>query len=417
MASIAIIGTGISGLGAASLLHPQHQVTVYEKSSDIGGHTRTRTVRYGERDIAVDTGFIVFNYQNYPLLSALFRHLGVAVEKSNMTFGVTTPGDALEWGAQNANSLFGQRRNLFRPAFLRLLIDILRFNRSAYKTAHAQPELTLGGLIKKLGMSDWFARYYILPMGGAIWSCSLEAMLGFPALAFVDFFQAHGLLTVMHQPQWYTVTGGSQEYVKRLIKPFAQHIRTNSAVASVTRQGGKVRVVDIHGDTQIYDHVVLASHADESLAMLGDASPEERALLGAFKYAPNRTILHKDSSIMPRRRRCWSSWIYHASDVKNDSISVTYWMNQLQSIDNAYPLFVTLNPLREIAKEHVFDDHVFTHPIYSREAVAAQKEMHAIQGKNNTWFAGAYLRNGFHEDGLASAVVLAESFGVRVPWR
>ena len=417
MASIAIIGSGISGLGAASLLHPHHSVTVYEKADVVGGHTRTRTVNYDGKSIAVDTGFIVFNYRNYPLLSALFKHLGVAVEKSNMTFGVTTPDGSLEWGAQNANSLFGQRRNLLRPAFYRLLLDIVRFNATAYKTAHANPTLTLGQLLKKMRMGQWFAQYYILPMGGAIWSCSLEAMLHFPALAFIDFFHAHGLLTVMQQPQWYTVTGGTQEYVKKLTQPFAANIRTNSAVTRVTREGGKVQVTDISGATQIYDHVIFASHADQTLSMLADATDEEKALLLPFKYSPNRAVLHKDASLMPTRRRCWSSWVYHAPEAKNDYLSVTYWMNQLQGIDDKYPLFVTLNPLKEIPKELVFDDHMFEHPIYSAAAVDAQKKIPAIQGKNNTWFAGAHLRNGFHEDGLASAVAVAEKLGVPVPWR
>jgi predicted NAD/FAD-binding protein len=256
-------------------------------------------------------------------------------------------------------------------------------------------------------------------MGGAIWSCTLEAMLEFPAQSFVDFFEAHGLLTVTRQPQWYTVTGGSQEYVKRLTKSFEDKIRTSCAAVAVTRSGGKVTVEDAKGERKTYDHVIFASHADESLALLKDASPEEQKVLGAFKYQKNLAVLHKDVSIMPKRRRCWASWVYHApkTGTKSAALAVTYWMNQLQSIDNTTPVFVTLNPEHAIAPEYVFDTHLFDHPVYSLEAVHAQKQLPALQGKHNTWFCGAYHSNGFHEDGFKSAVTVANLLGVKVPWQ
>jgi len=272
-------------------------------------------------------------------------------------------------------------------------------------------------LLKKMNMGEWFIHYYVLPMGGAIWSCPLDTMLQFPALYFVRFFKAHGLLSVIGQPQWYTVTGGAKEYIERLTAPFEQRILTNCPAIDVKREKDKVQITDGDGNTRAYNHVVLACHADQALAMLKDASLEERAILGAFQYQKNRAVLHKDAGIMPKRKRCWSSWVYHSdSAADRDNISVTYWMNLLQSIDADYPLFVTLNPRCPIAAEHIFDEHIFEHPVYSQEAVAAQERIPSIQGQQNTWFCGAYQRNGFHEDGLASAVTVAKALGVEVPW-
>lgn len=411
MLRIAIIGTGISGLGAASLLHPSHDITVYEKSSVIGGHTRTLQVN----GTAVDTGFIVYNERNYPLLTKLFRHLDVKTQPSNMTFGVTTEGGALEWGAENLNAVFGQRGNIVNPRFWKFLCDILRFNRQAERKSAQNPGVTLGELARAMGMGDWFLNYYLLPMGGAIWSCSLEDMLAFPADLFVSFFKAHGLLTVTQQPKWRTVTGGSREYVTRLTAPFRDRILTSRAATAITRDNG-IRVTDSTGETRDYDRLVLACHAGEALALLQDATPEERDALGAFRYQPNRAFLHSDASMMPKRRRCWSSWVYHATDAAGP-VSVTYWMNQLQSLDAEKPLFVTLNPPRPIAPELVHDEHVFEHPVYTVEAFSAQKKLPAIQGTRNTWYCGAYHRNGFHEDGLASAVEAARLMGAEAPWR
>ncbi len=405
-------------MGTAWLLNNHHDITVYEKSADIGGHSRTRVIQHGDRSIPVDTGFIVFNHQNYPNLCALFRHLDVPTEKSDMTFSLTANGGAFEWGAANLNAVFGQRSNLVNPKYWRFIADIIRFNTLAYKTAQQNPELTLQGLLKKLKLGQWFCQYYILPIGGAIWSCPLEVILSFPAFTFVAFFKAHGLLSIVGQPQWHTVTGGSIEYVKRLTTSFRDKIRTNSEVVDVQRSGGKVTVTDIHGDKQEYDHVVLACHGDQALAVLKDATPQERSVLGAFKYQRNVAFLHKDDSIMPKRKACWASWVYHYEDTdKRDVIPVTYWMNLLQNIDKKYPTFVTLNPIHPIPKEHIFDEHVFYHPVYSQDAITSQEHIVSLQGKQNTWFCGAHLRNGFHEDGLASAVNVAKGLGVEIPWR
>jgi uncharacterized protein len=417
MARIAIIGTGISGLASAYLLNAAHDVTVYEKEKRPGGHTRTVNVRYDGRDIAVDSGFIVFNRPNYPHFSAMLRHLGVAVHKSDMTFAATIQDGWFEWGAENLNTVFGQRRNMLRPAFYAVCRDVMRFNAKAVETVERHPGLTLDGLLHKLKLGDWFRRYYILPMGGAIWSCPISQMLQFPARTFVRFFQNHGLLAFSGQPQWYTVTGGAQNYVNRLSAPFAGRIHAGRAAARVTRQKDGVRITDQKGCSENFDHVVFTCHGDEALAALGDADPAERETLSAFRYQRNDMVLHKDASVMPRRRRCWASWVYRSDGEGEDAaVSVSYWMNRLQGIDPACPIFVTLNPARPIAAEHVFDRHVFDHPVFDSEAVAAQARIQAMQGLRNTWFCGAHLRHGFHEDGLWSAVNVAARFGATIPW-
>jgi predicted NAD/FAD-binding protein len=417
MARIAIVGTGISGLGAAYLLNPHHDITVYEKAARIGGHTRTVTVSYNGTKIPVDTGFIVFNRQNYPNLTGLFHYLDVPTHESDMTFAATIGEGWLEWGAKNVNAIFGQRRNLLRPGFFRLLRDVIRFNGHALNTVEKHPRISLGELIELLNLGDWFRRYYLLPMAGAIWSCPPQQMLDFPAMSFVRFFENHGLLSVSGQPQWYTVTGGSQEYVRRLTQSFTSRIRTGCGVAEVARNSDGIEIRDDQGGVERYDHAILGCHADESLSILKDARSEERALLGAFRYQPNRAILHKDPSVMPKRNACWASWVYKA-DVSTSElkISVSYWMNKLQGIDARFPLFVTLNPTQKIAPEHVFDEHIFYHPVFDAAAMAAQHGLSEIQGHQNTWYCGAYLRHGFHEDGLLSAVEIAKQFGIDAPW-
>ncbi|HWC64197.1 MAG TPA: FAD-dependent oxidoreductase [Rhizomicrobium sp.] len=417
MARVAVIGTGISGLSAAYLLHPFHDITVYEKERRVGGHTRTVTVRYDGRDIPVDTGFIVFNRPNYPHFSAMLRHLGVPVHESNMTFAASIQDGWFEWGAENLNTVFGQRRNFLRPAFYGVCRDVMHFNAKAIETVERHPGLTLEGLIRKLGLGDWFRRYYILPMGGAIWSCPLSEMLEFPARTFVRFFQNHGLLAFNGQPQWYTVTGGAQNYINRLTQAFARRIRTGLGVRTVLRTGGGIEVIDQKGSRESFDHVVFACHGNEALAALGDADEMERRTLGAFRYQKNDMVLHKDASVMPRRKRCWAAWNYRSEGEAEDAaVSVSYWMNRLQGIDRAYPIFVTLNPSRSIAPEHVFDRHVFDHPVFDAAAIAAQNRLQAMQGVRNTWFCGAHLRHGFHEDGLWSAVNVALRLGAKIPW-
>ena len=404
-------------MGAAYLLHRQHDITLYEKAQRIGGHTRTITVDYAGHSIPVDTGFIVFNERNYPHLTALFRHLDVQVHASDMTFAATIADGRLEWGAKNLNAIFGQRRNLLRPRFYRLLREVGRFNERAPALVERCPDLTLAELLTTLGLGEDFRNFYILPMASAIWSCSPRQMLAFPASSFVRFFANHGLLSTTGQPHWYTVTGGSQEYVKRLTQPFVSRIRAGCTVVSVTREQSAARVVDSEGHAEVFDRVVFACHGDQALAMMTDADAQERETLGAFAYQKNRAVLHRDQSFMPKRRRCWASWVYHSDgQAMEPAVSLTYWMNRLQGIDAKYPLFVTLNPQRPVDEELIFDEHEFEHPVFTQAAIKAQARLAAMQGYRSSWFCGAYLRNGFHEDGLMSAVEIASRMRVDIPW-
>lgn len=414
MAKIAVIGSGISGMSTAYLLSAQHDITLFEKQPVVGGHTRTKTVRLQGREIDVDTGFIVFNRVNYPELVGLFRHLDIATQKSDMTFGFTMDNGAFEWGAENLNAVFAQRSNLFNPAFYGMIRDVLKFFKHAPKCLASPADITLGELITQLSLGARFRDRFIIPMGAAIWSCPAEKMLDFPAKAFVQFFKNHGLLSFTGQHQWYTVTGGSQNYVREIIKPLRGNVHVNCGIRKVWAESGKVALETLKGERHIFDHVVFASHADQSLAMLADANEEEKRILGSFGYQKNRAFLHSDASVMPKRRACWSSWSYCA-DATNQ-VSVTYWMNRLQGIDSKYPLFVTLNPVQPIARDKIHDEHLFEHPVFTREAIAAQALIPSIQGKRNIWFCGAYQRYGFHEDGLMSGIAVAKALGARVPW-
>jgi predicted NAD/FAD-binding protein len=418
VARIAIVGAGISGMATAYLLHRAgHAVTVYERAPRIGGHTRTLTVNYNGTPIAVDTGFIVYNEINYPHLTRLFRHLDVPTQPSNMSLAISLDDGRFEWSARSLNGVFGQRKNLVSPRFWKLIREVARFNREALGAVESSSEPTLGSLLDRLKLSQAFRDAYLLPMGGAIWSCPPEAMLDFPASSFVQFFKNHGLLSFNEQHRWYTVAGGAQEYVVRLTAPYRDHIRTDCGVESVCRSDGQVQVIDTHGAMQRYDRIVFACHADEALAILADPTEDERRILEAFHYQRNIAILHCDASLMPRHRRCWASWVYQTGSTGvRDGVGVTYWMNLLQSVPERFPLFVTLNPVRAIAPEKIFDSHVFTHPVFTRETLAAQQALPSIQGKAGTWFCGAYTRYGFHEDGLLSAVHIAEAMGAPVPW-
>ncbi len=418
MAKIAIVGTGISGLGAAYLLNPDHEITVYEKAARIGGHSRTLTIDYGGRAIAVDTGFIVFNQPNYPNLTAVFNHLGVSFHKSDMSFSASIRDGWLEWCGSDLSALFGQRRNLLRPRFTLFLRDVLKFNSRAVAAVAKHPDLTLDQLITHMKLGDWFRRYYLLPMAAAIWSCPLNEMLSFPARTLVQFFANHHLLSATGQPQWYTVSGGSQEYIRRLIAPFARRIRTQCGAVAITRQDGKVQIRDSLGHLENYDDVIMACHGNEALALLQDADGAEQAALAPFRYQRNLAVLHRDERVMPRRRRCWASWVYTSDGQSADpGITASYWMNRLQGIDENLPLFVSLNPKREIAENLIFDQFEFEHPVFDKAVLDAQLKVQALQGIRNTWFCGAHLGHGFHEDGLSSAVTVAALMGSSIPWK
>ena len=406
---VAVVGGGISGLAAAYLLAPHHAVTLYEAAPRLGGHART--VMAGRNgDQPVDTGFIVFNYANYPHLTRMFMDLDVPVKPSDMSFGASIDNGRVEYALRDLRGLVGQPRNLVRPGFLRMVRDIAKFNAQA-EAAATDDDLTIADLIEKLGLGTWFQRYYLLPICGAIWSTPPAEIADFPARTLVAFFRNHALLSARGQHQWWTVDGGSIEYLRRLehhLRGRGVAIRKGTPVASVTRTGVESTVHVAGRAAETFDQVIFACHSDQALRMLAQPTPQETAALSAIRYQDNTAVLHCDERQMPRRRACWSSWVYNADTSRpSPAMGVTYWMNRLQGIPESDPLFVTLNPVREIAGDKTYDSTVFRHPVFDRGAIRAQTALRELQGANNTWFAGAYTRHGFHEDGFASAVRIA----------
>ena len=419
MAEIAVIGSGISGLAAAWLLSERHRVTVYEKEDRLGGHTNTVTVPSPNGPVAVDTGFIVYNELNYPNLTALFRHLNVATQPSEMSFAVSLDDGDLEYAGTNLNGLFAQRRNLLRPRFWAMLNDLRRFYREAPNVSESEAHLSLGAYLDAHGYSPAFVDDHLLPMAAAIWSAPADAMRDHPVATFVRFCDNHGLLRLRGRPQWRTVTGGSREYIDRLTERFAGEIHLNRAIFAVRRGPDGINVQDRDGDSRRFDHVIIATHADQALAMLEDGDAEERQALGAFRYQRNLAVLHNDESLMPKRRAAWSSWNYLGSRTGDGgrALSVTYWMNRLQGLPEDAPLFVTLNPIRTPRQGSILRSFLYDHPIFDAETLAAQKALWTLQGRRNTWFCGAHFGSGFHEDGLQAGLAVAEALGnVRRPW-
>ena len=418
---VAIVGTGISGLSAAWLLSHRHDVTVYERADRIGGHSNTILASVGSHCIPVDTGFIVFNRHTYPNLTALFELLKVPTQVSEMSFAVSMDGGALEYSGSGPSGVFGQPRNLIRPRFWSMLADLVRFYRQASLDARLldDEQISLGDYLLKGQYGEAFRDDHLLPMASAIWSAAPAEILSYPAAAFIRFHDNHGLLQLRQRPAWETVVGGSRNYVERLTQSFSDRIRLDTDVREVRRMNEEVIVTDFKGHSERYDHVVMASHADQTLKMLTDPSPAERDLLGAFRYSRNLAALHTDESFMPKRRAVWSSWNYIGSrDAVRDDVCVTYWMNRLQNIESQKPLFVTLNPPRPPRAGTLLHSEVYDHPIFDAVAIAAQRKLWLLQGKQNTWFCGAYFGAGFHEDGLQAGLAVAEQLGdVRRPWR
>jgi predicted NAD/FAD-binding protein len=416
----AVVGTGIAGMSAAWLLSRRHRVTVYERELRPGGHTHTVDVETQRGPIAVDTGFIVYNEPNYPNLTALFGHLGVETEESSMTFAVSLDRGALEYSG-SLPGLAAQPSNLLRGDYLKMLRDTLRFYREAPALLRASTvNITLGEYLKTSGYSDAFAQLHLLPMGAAIWSASLEDMRAHPAVAFARFFENHGLFKLSGRPQWRTVTGGSREYLKKLTASYASDIRIGCGVATILRDNNGATLVDTNGERERFDGVIIASHAVQTLEMLADASAEERQLLSAFQYRPNKVVLHSDPALMPKRKRAWASWNYlgRSGAHSSEDLCVTYWMNKLQNIDRRTPLFVTLNPPQMPREELVHGVYSCAHPIFDTNAMAAQQRLWKLQGTRNTWFCGSYFGAGFHEDALQAGLAAAEDAGgVRRPWR
>ena len=417
---IAVIGGGISGMGAAYALGQSHNVVLFEAEPRLGGHART--IMAGKSgDQPVDTGFLVFNYANYPLLTRLFDELDVPVTKSDMSFGASLKGGRMEYALATLDSLFAHRANIVNPKFLRMVRDIFHFNKNALRLASRAPKLTTGEFLQELGTGDWFREYYLLPLSGAIWSTPIEKIMDFPAHAMIQFFENHALLSHTGQHQWYTVQGGSVEYVRRLSAAMTGRgvdIRTGCPIQQVRRDAMGVEVKTHGSDWERFDEVVFATHSDDTLSMLADPSAREQKSLGAVKYQPNHVVLHCDERIMPKSRKTWSSWNYtEDADNPSDQIDLTYWLNKLQPIPKDDPHFVTLNSRRAIREECIYDETVLRHPVYDLAALAAQEEVRANNGTNRTWFCGAWMRNGFHEDGLASGLEVADAITSSVAYK
>ncbi len=406
---IAIVGTGVSGLVCAHLLRRAHEVTVFESDDRPGGHANTVTVEVDGRSIDVDTGFLVYNDENYPALIALFAELGIATKPSDMSFSVSDDMTGLEWKGTSFSTVFAQRKNLVRPAFLRMLLDVVRFNRLARSLLERPADLTvsLADLLATGRWSDRFLEWYLIPMGASIWSADPRTFLEMPAYTFARFFENHGLLEYGKQPQWRTVTGGSRRYVEAVLAPLGDAVRLSTPVTKVTRTTDGIELQSAAGHER-FDHVVLATHSDQALELLSDPSAEEQEILGAIRYQPNVATLHTDVRLLPLQRRAWASWNYHRLAGTMREATLTYRMRSLQGIDTESEVLVTLNRDDAIAPDRVLGRFEYAHPVFDVGAIAAQGRRDEISGVRNTWYCGAYWTYGFHEDGAQSALRVCE---------
>jgi predicted NAD/FAD-binding protein len=414
---LAVIGAGIAGLSAAWLLRAAYDVTLFEAEPRAGGHADTQVLTLDGENVPVDTGFIVFNNVNYPNLVGFFEALGVPSHDSNMSFGVSLERGAFEYAGGNFRQLFAQPANVVRPRFWAMLRDIVRFNSTAPLLLETQSNVSLGDYLSAHRYSRAFAEDYVLAIGAAIWSASIEGMKAFPARSFIRFFVNHGLLKLTGRPQWRTVTGGSRVYVRRVLADLGD-VRLGAAVTRVARARDGVDVTSAAG-TERFEQVVMCSHADQSLAMIGDASADERAVLGAVRFQDNLAVLHQDAALMPKRHLAWSAWNY-LSEGRADqgqAVCLTYWMNILQGMKTKLPLLVSLNPNLPIDPAKILMRKTYRHPQFDAAAVAAQGQLGQIQGRQRLWFAGAWAGWGFHEDGIASSLRVANALGVRAPWQ
>jgi predicted NAD/FAD-binding protein len=417
--NLAVVVTGISGLSAAWLLSQRHEVTVFESEARSGGHSHTVDTPSKAGPVAVDTGFIVYNEATYPNLTALFSHLGTPTKPSEMSFAVSLDGGDLEYSGTDIAGVFAQKSNVLNLRFWLMLRDILRFYRNAPRDVAKLGLATLGEYLDLYGYGEAFRQDHLYPMAAAVWSLPAKRVADYPAAAFVNFCQNHGLLKIIDRPYWRTVEGGARVYVEALCAPFKHKLRLGAPVRSIRREPDGVFIQSGGGGEERFDQVVIGAHADQALAMLSNPTPAERTILGAFRYSRNDVVLHEDSSLMPRRRKVWSSWNYMANRADPSApVSVTYWMNRLQKIPDETPRFVTLNPIVEPRADLVIQRQVCEHPIFNIEAVAAQEKLWSLQGRRRVWFCGAYFGSGFHEDGLQAGLAVAEELGgVRRPWR
>ncbi|PPD56493.1 MAG: FAD-dependent oxidoreductase [Methylotenera sp.] len=408
---VAIIGSGIAGNIIAHHLHQEHDITVFEANSHIGGHTHTHNIEMMGKNYAVDTGFIVFNDRTYPHFIEMLEAQKVAWQPSQMSFSVRNELTGLEYNGTTLNSLFAQRRNFFKPSFYGMIRDILRFNKQSIALLESGSEIKLGDYLAQNNYKPDFINNYIVPMGAAIWSTDAAQMLDFPARFLVRFFHHHGMLTVNNRPQWRTITGGSARYVEKLTEDFKFNIKLNTPITSVRRLKNSVKIKPQHGEEQTFDYVFFACHSDQALKILGkDASAQEHEILGAIPYQENTVYLHHDASLLPKRKLAWAAWNYHVTAKPSDKVQVTYNMNILQNIQSPEPILVTLNHTDFINPAKVIKRLKYMHPVYTLNGVAAQARHAEISGPNLTAFAGAYWLNGFHEDGVASALAALGHF-------
>jgi predicted NAD/FAD-binding protein len=419
--NIAVIGTGIAGMSAAWLLSERHHVTVYEENARIGGHSNTAVVPMASGEQPVDTGFIVYNEKAYPNLTALFAHLAVPTKVSDMSFAVSIDAGRLEYNGSDIWGLFAQRKNLVNLRFWSMLRDVYRFYRKAPAHAGKLGLTSLGDYLAREGYGRAFTDDHLLPMAAAIWSAPAQALLEYPAEAFIRFCDNHGLLRIARRPLWRTVDGGSRLYVERLTARYRDRIRLGTGARRVVRDADGATVHDARGGAQRFDHVVIAAHANEALALLDQPSERERSVLSCFRYSRNLAVMHRDASLMPKRRGIWSSWNYlgrRDPTPADGALCVTYWMNRLQGLPDGDDLFVTLNPPREPRAGTEVLRETYTHPVFDGAAMMAQKQLWSLQGCDRTWFCGAYFGSGFHEDGLQAGLAVAEALGgVRRPWQ
>jgi predicted NAD/FAD-binding protein len=412
---IAVVGTGISGMLAARLLAEDHEVHVFESNDYVGGHTNTIEVEAFGRSYPVDTGFMVFNHRTYPNFVRMLRLLGIPEQDSDMSFSVRCLRTGWEYQGSSLGGLFAQRRNLLRPGFYRMLLDVLRFNRKALELVQREEDtICLEDFLKRHRFSKPFVDYYLVPMGAAIWSARPRDFRKFPARLIVRFFDNHGLLTVRGHPRWKTIPGGAVRYAEALMRPLADRVRLLCPVKSVRRDHDHVFITAGAGPPEPFDAVVMAAHADQTLGMLSDASESEREILGAFPYQENEAIVHTDASLLPQRRRAWASWNYSIPEQADRPVVLTYNLNRLQRHESPEPICVTLNYGEAIEPAKILRRLVYQHPVFGNAAPAAQRRFDEINGKRRTYFCGAYWGYGFHEDGVKSALAVAECFGKKL---
>jgi len=406
---IAVLGAGISGLGASYLLSKKHDVDLYEKEHRLGGHARTTIVKEEEKEFGVDTGFLVFNYETYPLLTKLFSELGVKIENSDMSFAFWDKKKNIAYNGQSLGTMFVQKRNFFRPSHYKMISDIIKFNKKANDDLENNSDdlnLSLGEYLQPY--SIYFKERYIIPMGASIWSTPTEKMNEFPARTFLTFFKNHGLLGVDTHHQWLTVSGGSKNYVTKVEEKISGNVFKNSQILKVKRDNDKVIVIDEKLGEQVYDKVIFAMHAPDALRLIENPTQEEQTILGAFEYKKNNAVLHNDETLLYPNRKAYASWNYKTNG-HEDSVTLSYWINLLQNLNAKKQYFVSLNETQSIGE--VCETIEYSHPQFDQKAIDAQTKRETINGKNNTYFAGAYWRYGFHEDGLYSANTIAQEFG------